>query len=160
MDKINIGIAELKVINSPATLDTQSLGSCLGIVIYDPVTRIAGLAHTMLPDSRQVNVGNKPGKYVDTAVSELLAQMTKLGASKNTCVAKIIGGACMFSGSAVGDFMNIGTRNIAAAKQALAKLGIKIIAEDTGGNHGRTVEVNSTTGKVLIKAAMHPTKEI
>jgi chemotaxis protein CheD len=160
MIKISVGISELKVVNTPATLDTQSLGSCLGIVIFDPLSKVAGLAHTMLPDSKQANVGNKPGKYVDTAIAEMLSQMTNMGAGKNVFVAKLVGGACMFSGSAIGDFMNIGSRNVAAAKSVLAELGIKILAEDTGGNHGRTIEFDSTTGKVLIKSAMHPIKEI
>jgi chemotaxis protein CheD len=160
MIKLNVGISDLKVVNTPTILETQSLGSCLGIVMYDPLSKVSGLAHTMLPDSKKSNVGNKPAKYIDTAIAELLNQMLALGADRGLILAKISGGACMFSSSSLGDFMNIGARNTAAAKAALHELKIQIVAEDCGGSHGRTLEFDTTTGKVLVKSAMHPLVEL
>lgn len=83
MIKISVGISELKVVSNPTILETQSLGSCLGIIFYDDSTKVAGLAHTMLPDSKKASVRNKPGKYIDTAINEMLKQMLELGAQKN-----------------------------------------------------------------------------
>ena len=160
LQKINVSIAEFKVVNTPAVLETQSLGSCIGVIMYDPLTKVAGLAHIMLPNSKKAPVGNKSAKYADIALIEMLAQMEAFRAARATINARIAGGACMFSGSAISDFMNIGARNVEAAKLILNELKIPIIAEDTGGKHGRTVEFNTTTGKVFIKSAMHPTKEL
>jgi chemotaxis protein CheD len=160
MIRININISELKAIKENCILETQSLGSCLGIALFDPTTKTAALAHVMLPDSKKANVGTKPGKYADTAIFKMLKEMTKMGASKAMIVAKIVGGACMFSGSTISDFMNIGARNVETAKKLLSEQKIPVVAEDTGGKHGRTIEFNTNTGKVTVKSAMHPIKEI
>jgi len=129
-------------------------------VLYDVSTRTTGLAHIMLPDSKKVNVGGKPGKYVDVAITAMLSRMLALGINKVNIVAKIAGGACMFSGLSVSDFMNIGLRNVSAIKTVLKELGIKLVAEDTGGSYGRTVEFHTDSGKLVVKSTMAPTKEI
>ena len=160
MDKIEISIAEYKVINTTCILETQSLGSCVGVALFDPVRKIAGLAHVMLPDSKNAQTIDKPGKYANTAISGMLEEMTNLGAIRNRIVAKIIGGACMFTGATMSSFMNIGARNLESIKNILTELKIPIINDDTGLNYGRTIEFNTENGKVLVKAALHPNKEL
>lgn len=160
MIKISVIISDFKVVKNPCILETQSLGSCLGIILYDPSTKIAGLSHIMLPDSKNANVGNRPGKYADSAINEMLKQMLRLGADKSAIIAKIVGGACMFSGSTISEFMNIGARNVNATKKVLKELKIPLVSEDSGGKHGRTIEFHTDTGKVIIKSAMHPIIEI
>ncbi|MHB9155638.1 MAG: chemotaxis protein CheD [Endomicrobiales bacterium] len=160
MEIISVSIAEIAVAKNPAVLETQSLGSCVGIALYDPVSHIGGLAHIMLPDSKMMSMGGKPGKYANTAVKEMLDRMLAAGARRTMIVSKIAGGACMFSGVGVSEFMNIGLRNVAATKNILKELGIPLTGEDTGGNFGRTVELHTDTGKLMIKSAMHEIREI
>jgi chemotaxis protein CheD len=160
METVCVNIAEFEIVNNPKVIETRSLGSCVAIVLYDVSTRTTGLAHIMLPDSKKVNVGGKPGKYVDVAITTMLNRMLALGINKVNIVAKIAGGACMFSGLSVSDFMNIGLRNVSAIKTVLKELGIKLVAEDTGGSYGRTVEFHTDSGKLIVKSTMAPTKEI
>ena len=159
-ETICVNIAEFVVAKNPVILETRSLGSCVGIVLYDVVSKICGLAHIMLPDSKKVSFGGRPGKYADIALNQILKKMLELGANKGTIVAKMAGGACMFSGPSISDFMNIGLRNETAIKNILSELKINLLAEDCGGSHGRTIEFNSQTGKLIIKSSMAPTKEI
>ncbi|MCR4781971.1 MAG: chemotaxis protein CheD [Lachnospiraceae bacterium] len=158
---IKVGMADLKVCKEPDSLTTIGLGSCVGIALYDPVTKVTGLAHIMLPDSKAIRNNSNIAKFADTGIEELVKQMVKAGASKTRLVAKIAGGAKMFalSGSAA-SAINIGEQNAAASKKKLKELGIRLIAEDCGLNYGRTVELYSETGKYLIKAVGKPVKEI
>lgn len=160
METICVNIAEFAVVDTPTVIETRSLGSCVAIVLFDATTRTSGLAHIMLPDSKKVNIGGKPGKYADVAIEAMLNKMLGLGVNKGSIVAKIAGGACMFSGLSVSDFMNIGLRNVSAIKTVLKELKINLIAEDTGGSYGRTVEFHTDTGKFIVKSTMAPTKEI
>lgn len=160
MELICVSIAELAVAKSPVILETQSLGSCVGVALLDPVSKIGGLAHIMLPDSKKVTIPGKPGKYADTALVEMIERMVTMGANRMGMVAKMAGGACMFSGVGVSEFMNIGGRNITAVKALLKEQHIPLLAEDCGGNFGRTIEFQTATGKLLIKSAMHDIKEI
>ena len=112
------------------------LGSCIGLAMVDRMAGVAGLAHIVLPES--TGTAGPPGKFADTAIPELLAQMERLGAVKRRIQAVLIGGARMF---AVGGNLDIGARNAAAVKEQLAKVGILIHAEETGGNRGRTARV-------------------
>ncbi len=160
METVCVNIAEYAVIKAPATIETRSLGSCVGIILYDIVSKIGGLAHIMLPDSKKVSIGGKPGKYADIAIELMLNKMVEMGANRNNVIAKMAGGACMFTGTNISDFMNIGLRNVTAIKSILKEFKINLIAEDCGGSHGRTIEFHSDTGKLVIKSSMAPTKEI
>jgi chemotaxis protein CheD len=132
----------------------------VGIALYDPGRRITGLAHIMLPSSQQARNNSNTAKFADTAVIKLVDDMVKLGAQKTQIVAKLAGGAQMFSFSEASEMMRIGMRNVAAAKDVLDSLKIPIIAEDTGGNYGRTIEINSEKGILFIKTIGHGIKEI
>ncbi|HHV97751.1 MAG TPA: chemotaxis protein CheD [Clostridiaceae bacterium] len=148
---VNIGMAELKALNHPGILITLGLGSCVGVALYDRKTKVIGLAHIMLPSSANVKKIDNEAKFADTAIVKLLNDMYKLGASKENIVAKLAGGAQMFTLNNNSDIIRIGERNIQAAKEKLAELGIDVVAEDTGGNFGRTIEFYSDDGSLKIK---------
>ena len=158
---IKVGMADLKICKAPDALTTIGLGSCIGIAIYDPSTKISGLAHIMLPDSTAIRNNTNIAKFADTGIQKLYDDMIKMGANKSRMVAKIAGGAKMFEisgGNASG--INIGERNAAASKAKLKQLGIPLKAEDCGLNYGRTVEIYSEDGKYLIKAVGKAEKAI
>lgn len=159
---IKVGMADLKVCQYPDALTTLGLGSCVGIALYDSVTKVSGLAHVMLPDSKQIGNNQNIAKFADTGIEELIRQMTRAGASKARLVAKIAGGAQMFhfSASAADAIMRVGDRNVAAVKETLAKEHIRIVAQDTGFNYGRTVELYSEDGRFVIKSVGKPIKVI
>lgn len=157
MGMITVGIADLNIAQDPDVLATYALGSCVGICLYDPEIKLAGLAHIMLPMSSEASSSGTGNfrRYADTGITELIQSMTLKGAVKARMTAKIAGGAQMFStGSAV---FNIGERNVAAVKKMLGAYRIRIIAEDTGSNYGRTVFFHADTGVMEVKAASKPT---
>lgn len=149
---IKVGMADLNICKSPDIITTIGLGSCIGLTFYDPVSKIGGLVHYMLPDSTQMRNNSNIAKFADTGIEELLRQVVKAGANRNRLVAKIAGGAKMFEVSGMSNVSNIGERNALAAKQKLRELRIRLIAEDTGLNYGRTVELHCDTGEFYIKA--------
>lgn len=157
---IKVGMADLNVCQYPDNLTTLGLGSCIGACIYDPVTKIIGMAHYMLPDSTQIRNNSNRAKFGDTGIEDTVNLMIKMGASKSRMVAKIAGGAQMFSISSASPTIKIGEKNIEAAKANLSKLGIKIIASDVGLNYGRTIEFYSESGELLIKSVGKPQKVI
>lgn len=150
-NKIKVGMADLNSCHAPGVLTTLGLGSCVGIVLYDPITKVSGLAHIMLPDSTQIRNNSNIAKFADTATDQLIKDMIALGANPNRLVAKIAGGAQMFSFSSTNDLMRIGDRNIKASKEKLKSLGIRLLAEETGENYGRTIEFYSESGSLLVK---------
>lgn len=149
---VRVGISELEVHDGDETLTSYGLGSCLAIALYDPTTEIGGLAHAMLPNGDATDSGDaKPGKYADTAIRALLRRMVEEGANYTSVEAKIAGGSDMFKFNNAG--RAVGQRNADAAKEELERLGVPLVAEDTGGNHGRTVEFTPGTGTLLIRTA-------
>ncbi len=155
---IKVGMADLNVCKPPDNLTTLGLGSCIGIALYDPSTKVTGLAHIMLPDSTQIRNNTNVEKFADTGIQKLYEDMIKAGANRSRIVAKIAGGAKMFQ---IADSnMNVGERNALASKAKLKQLGIRLLAEDTGLNYGRTVEIYSDTGDYVIKAVGKPVKTI
>lgn len=149
---IKVGMADLKVCISPDSITTLGLGSCVGIALRDPVTKIGGLAHIMLPDSTQIRNNSNIPKFADTGIEELVRLMTEKGANPARLVAKIAGGAQMFAFSGRNELVRVGDRNVEATKKKLAELKIPILAEDTGLNYGRTVVFFPENGDFLIKA--------
>jgi len=160
MDRIvKVGMADLKVIAEDGVLVTLGLGSCVGIALYDETTRTAGLAHIMLPSSKLIKNNQNKAKFADTAVECLLKLMMEMNAQKERIVAKIAGGAQMFSfkGSA-SEVLNIGQRNIQATIEVLRQHNIPIVAQDTGGNYGRTVELHAANGILVVRTIGHGVK--
>ncbi len=157
---IIVGMADLNIGKAPDIITTVGLGSCIGLTLYDPVTRVGGLVHYMLPDSKAVSNNSNIAKFCDTGVQELLKRVTMAGANRRRLVAKIAGGAKMFAVNQESNVGSVGERNTIAAKQILRQLGIQLIAEDTGLNFGRTVELHCDTGDFYIKAVKKPVKII
>ncbi|MCM3110129.1 chemotaxis protein CheD [Lederbergia lenta] len=141
---IRVGIADMKIVQAPNKIRTLGLGSCVGVIIYDPNKKMAGMAHIMLPDSSLAkrNKAMNVAKFADTAIKALTKELITLGANRSNLKAKISGGAQMFQFSSKNEQMRIGPRNVEAVKKELQKLNIQLISEDTGGNSGRTIEFN------------------
>lgn len=158
MGMVTVGIADLNVVKAPDKLVTYALGSCVGVCLYDKDKKVAGLVHIMLPLSTETTNGGADNKrrYADTGIKELVELMVKNGASKFGMTAKIAGGAQMFK--VASSTFNIGERNVAAVKKVLASYNIRIIAEDTGLDYGRTQFFHADTGIMEIRAASKGTK--
>jgi chemotaxis protein CheD len=146
---VNIGIAELGVASSPDILRTI-LGSCVGICLYDAEKSIAGLSHVMLPAMSDRNSNAK--KYADSAIPLLVDEMIKQGADGKRITAKLVGGAMMFKISENSMMSEIGRNNVKKAKEVLGALNIRIIAEDVGGDYGRTIDFYAGDGVLKIKS--------
>lgn len=157
---IKVGMADYKVGRSPNSLISYGLGSCVGIALYDAVAKIGGLAHIMLPDSTQARSAENPAKFADTALPLMLNDMLKMGAVKSRVMAKIAGGAQMFTFANATDVMRVGERNSDAVRLMLKKMDIRLLAEDTGGTYGRTVELKIDTGIYRIKTIDKGEKEL
>ncbi len=150
--EIKVGMADLKICESPDSVTTLGLGSCVGVVLWDPVVKISGMVHVMLPDSTAITKNQNIAKFADTGVAELYRQVLKKGAKKERLIAKIAGGAQMFSVNSNSEMLRVGERNVVAVKEKLKELNIPIKAEDTGENYGRTVVFFPETGEYRIRA--------
>ncbi|MBE3595447.1 MAG: chemotaxis protein CheD [Hydrogenibacillus sp.] len=154
MDVIRVGIADLAAAAAPGRIRTAGLGSCVGIVLYDGRHKIGGMAHIMLPDSGQARGDVQAAKFADTAVPELIRRMEALGAHRSRLVAKLAGGAHMFQ-QVRSEALKIGERNVEAARAALRAHDIPILAEDTGGTLGRTIELDLEDGTLYVRTAQN-----
>lgn len=158
---IKVGMADWKICNGDDGLTTLGLGSCVGVAIRDPQTGIGGLAHVMLPNSRDTVNNTNRSKFADTCIADMVTEMVKKGANLSKMTAKIAGGAQMFAfGSAKSDMVRVGERNVEACKKELQELKIPVSASDTGENYGRTVIFYPADGKYVIKAVGKAEKTI
>ena len=153
---VTVGIGACAVARSPVKIKTFGLGSCVGITLYDRRKRIGGLVHAMLPNINHARIKDNPLKYANSGIEYLADNMVKKGSSRNRLEAKLVGGAHMFENRN----MNIGERNIISARNTLERLGIPIVAEDTGKNYGRTVTFDTSTGDLLVRTILRGDKII
>ena len=152
---IKIGIAEGGTARGPDRLRTTGLGSCVGVVLYDLGTCVAGMVHVMLPNSRNCReLHPQAAKYADLAVPWLVEQVSMAGADTHGLVAKIAGGAQMFVYAGGSDLMRIGPRNVEAVLKELADLRIQVMAQDVGGKTGRTIEFDVLTQTLWVRTAL------
>ena len=158
--EVKVGMADLNVCSALDSIITMGLGSCVGVVLWDRNTRICGMVHVMLPDSTLISQNSNKAKFADTGIDELIRLVTAKGAKREHLVAKIAGGAQMFSVNVNTPTLRIGERNVEAVKKKLSSLGIPIIAEDTGLNYGRTVTFFPETGVYRIRAIGKETRDI
>jgi chemotaxis protein CheD len=150
--KILVGMAEIHVVKGPGSFSCLGLGSCIGLCMIDPVTHVAGMAHVMLPEAFADRKGEKPGKFADTAVPELIAQLEKAGAKKDRLVCAIAGGAQVFKFGAEGtNRLEIGRRNAEAVLTHLKSRGFAPKAQEVGGSLGRTMTLIVETGLVTVR---------
>ena len=149
--KINVGVADMKVSNDPdVTLVTHSLGSCIGLAVYDPAVKVGGILHYMLPESElDTNKAREnPLMFADTGIPILFRSCYKLGAMKGRMIVKVAGGSQIMDASGV---FNIGKRNYAALRKILWRNHVLIDAEDIGGTVNRTMWLSVATGKLSLK---------
>ncbi len=146
---INVGIADLQVGGEGDVLRTI-LGSCVGICLYDPVAKIGGLSHIMLPTYKTGSSSKK--KYADTAIPMMLNEMLARGAEHKRIIAKIIGGSQMFNLSSNSIMSEIGRSNVDKSREILISMKFDIVSEDTGGNYGRTIDFYLNDGSIKVKS--------
>jgi chemotaxis protein CheD len=158
----HVGMGEIIVAKHPVILTSLGLGSCLGLVIYDEIAKVAGMSHIMLPENHEGREVKKFGKYADTAIPKLIEELIALGALRSRLKAKMAGGAQMFSipGKNSGSFLAIGERNIEATKKMLSNFGISLVAYDVGGNKGRSVEFYTDNWIMVVKVIGSEVKRI
>lgn len=145
---IAVGLGELFV-STVGDLVAYSLGSCVGICLWDPLAKVGAMAHVVLPTAPPGTV-SAPGKYGDTAVPALLSVLEQAGAQKFRLHCKIAGGAAVLALGG-GSLPKIGDRNVEAVKTALTRANLRIVGEQTGGTQGRTVRLEPTSGRVLVR---------
>lgn len=152
-----VGIGEVAVAHNPKSLNAIGLGSCIGVALYDSENHIGGLAHVMLPSSKEYSgkidkertITNLT-RYADVAIPYTVDEMVKIGAKKQNIRAKIAGGAQMFPGLQ-NDLVKVGDKNILAVKEVLKQQNIPLDAEDVGGNCGRSLKFDIANQKLKVK---------
>ena len=150
MESVRVGIGEMKVEEGDARLVAYGIGSCVAIIMYDPVLKVGAFAHCLLPS------GDGPEfKYPRNAINAMLKSMIEKGVQRKRIIAKIIGGATMFEGF---ERHGIGKRNVIQSRKILEELGIPIVAEDVFGNYGRSVDFNLATGEIRVRSYLHGEK--
>ncbi|HET7275672.1 MAG TPA: chemotaxis protein CheD [Longimicrobiaceae bacterium] len=154
-DETIVRVAQAAVRRDHGTLRAVGLGSCVAILLYDSVARTGAMAHVLLPDPSAARDRSNPAKFATTAVDCLVSQMLPLGAELPRIHARLVGGASMFSGMAAVGSLNMGARNIAAARSALQARGIPLRREVVGAKHGRSIRFTVSDGRVVVSAAMH-----
>jgi chemotaxis protein CheD len=148
---VAVGLAELKISRDPNdVLIAFGLGSCLGIGIFDPLIRLGGLLHAVLPKYSQPGESRSP-KFVDSGIQYMLEEMEKQGLNRSRMIIRIAGGANMLNLKGAATPFDIGTRNIESAHIQLEKLNYKVKNEDTGGQTGRTVRLYISDGRMTIR---------
>ncbi len=151
-DVIRVGMADYKICRPPQKILTLGLGSCLGVVLYDAAAKLCGLAHVLLPDSRSLSNHANRIQFVHTCLTDMYHELLVETANPKNLVAKVAGGAKMFSQDSTNEFLNIGAQNYVAVVRQLAKFRIPIIAEDVGDTFSRTIKFDPETGMLLVKA--------
>ena len=147
-----VGVADCQVSEDPSdTLVTYALGSCVGVAIYDPVARVGGLLHFMLPSASAdaVQNGKSPYMFAHSGIPLLFREAYSKGAQKGRLRVKVAGGAQMMDAEGV---FNIGQRNCLAMRKIFWMAGVIVHAEDTGGDHPRTMRLEMGTGRIFIKS--------
>lgn len=156
MNRVVVGLAEMKVSDRPDDmLVTYSLGSCLGVTLYDPVSRVGGLLHVMLPSasvSANGSAAKPPEAYVDCGLPRLFHACYLLGARKERLVVKVAGGATL-CGNEDEDRFQIGRRNFQMVRKLLWKNNVLLRAYDVGGTESRTMSLSLDSGIVLLRTA-------
>jgi chemotaxis protein CheD len=145
-----IGVADYAV-SRTGVLVTAGLGSCVAIVLHDGHTGVGGMAHVLLPDPALSRDGENPAKFPCSAVPLLLAEMRRLGGGR-AVTARLVGGASMFRPLLAAAGLNVGERNVLASRRALEAAGVPLVAEDVGGEHGRSVVFDVRSGSVLVRS--------
>jgi len=149
--EIRVRVADYAVGAGAARLSTIGLGSCVAIVLHDAAARLGGLAHVLLPDESLSRDRSNAGKFPSTVVPVLIAELRRMGSS-GPLTARLVGGASMFGQLLPAGGINMGERNVEASHRALAAAGVPIVAQDTGGDFGRSVFFDVGAGVVTVRS--------
>lgn len=150
--EIRVKVADYAVAGGSTLLITVGLGSCVAIALYDPQAHVGGLAHVLLPSTGMSQDRANRAKFPSTAVPMLCDRMQALGARTGRIRAKIVGGASMFTSLLSASGLQIGERNVVATRAALEHAGIPIIAQEVGGDYGRSVYFHVDDGRLVVKS--------
>ncbi len=160
MSDLIVGISDIKVSSKAEdVIITYALGSCIGIVVFDPIAKVGGLLHYMLPESAldQNKARENPAMFADTGIPLLFKSCYKLGAEKRRMVVKAAGGASILDDT---NFFRIGQKNIMAMRKIFWKNNVMIDKEDTGLNFNRTIRLEMSTGRVFVRGSGGEMKEL
>ena len=160
LKRVTVGVGDLAVSNKEGDeIITFSLGSCVGVAIWDRAVKVGGLLHIMLPESKlnPQRAQKQPGVFADTGLPLLFKSCYKLGAKKNRIRVVVVGGSQVMDSA--GHF-NIGKRNYTAVRKMFYRNNVLVDAEDVGGNVNRTLALNISTGKVWIKINGREVREL
>lgn len=149
-EEIKVGISDYKISEPPDHLVTIGLGSCVGIALYEPTTKVGALIHIMLPESKGFKDTSKWEKFADLAIPKVAEQLYEQ-TGKKKLIAKIAGGSSMFSFGSKPDSLQIGKRNILSVKEKLKEMNIPILGDHTGGEMGRSMFVDLETFEVKVR---------
>lgn len=151
-EEVIVRVAELQAGGKDTILATLGLGSCVAVLLHDPVAQVGGLAHILLPSRSLSRGAENPGRFPQTAVPALVQGMSALGAEPRRLVARLVGGASMFANLVAAGSMQMGDRNVIAVREVLAGLAIPITGELVGGNQGRSVWFHVGEGRVVVRS--------
>ena len=152
MKEVIVKVADWAADRGDGVLVTLGLGSCVAIMLHDPETRAGAMAHVLLPSRSLARDTTNKAKFPETAVPMLIERLTALGAEPRRLVAKLAGGASMFGQLLTPSTIQMGERNIMAARNALRAAAIPIIREAVGGERGRSVRFYLTDGRVEVRS--------
>jgi chemotaxis protein CheD len=156
-----VRVADLVTARGEGVLSALGLGSCVAIVLWDPVTKAGGMAHALLPSPPPRGADHHvPGRYAQSAVPALLEAVLSLGGIRASVTARIAGGASMFTNLVAPGLIHTGVRNVLATREALHSWGIPVTGEWVGGDFGRTVVFDLATGKVTASSVRHGAREL
>lgn len=153
--EIIVRVADLRVGTGEDVLMTVGLGSCVAILLYDPVAKVAGLAHVLLPSPALSRADQNAAKFPQTAVPHLVELMARAGATPRRLTGRLVGGASMFASLVAPGTIQMGERNVVASRRALYSQGIPLIGEAVGGDFGRTVTLRAADGQVEVSSVAH-----
>lgn len=152
MEPIIVSVAEIATASGDQWLGCLGLGSCVSVCAYDPQASVAGMAYIMFPDGIERNGAEKPAKYAESGVANLIASMESQGANASRIRAALAGGAQMMGGDALSGLFAIGARTVETVQANLINRGITVVASDVGGREGRTVTIHARSGKVVVRS--------
>ncbi len=148
MATLLVNIAQMKISSGADIFNATGLGSCMGVVLYDPIKKVGGMIHVLLPCAEEGAASNQPmnpTKFADPGIKHLYDAVIKAGANPANLYAKMAGGASMLSFNS-----RVGERNAEHSERMLNQLKVKILAKDIGGNSGRTVTFDVQTGVMTV----------
>lgn len=147
----SVRLGEWAVRRGTGRLASLGVGSCVVIILFDPVTRVGGMVHTMLPSTSLSRDRSNPARFADSATGFLVQRMEGEGAAVRNLTARLVGGATMFANLLPRGTVSIGERNVIASRKQLQEIGIPVVGERVGGQRGRSVMLDVASGDVTVR---------